>query len=324
MDDKEFSVIVCGQITIDDIVLMDEPVLRDSPGGDGLYQLSGAYMWKRDKLGLVIREGNDFDLDILRDMTKDTVDFTGVVRIPDMPNIHIFAIFDRMGNRYFINQRWSGKDTKMAPNSAEDFPEKYRGNTRAISVAAIPFPWGRDFIRGLPDDGTIILVDPHFDSMYADNHDVWIELFKKITIWVPSEEELIRFFSIETQEKVEDYIPYLKKVTEYGVRVCTVKLGARGALVYDSVSGHAWHVPSYDKVKVVDVTGCGDTFCGGFISGYVQNEDPLEAVICGTVAASFCIDHYGCIESYNVPKETVYARYEEYKASLDLDKCRLL
>lgn len=323
MEKKDFSVIICGQITIDDIVRMDRPVLMDSPGGDGIYQLSGAYMWQRDSIGFVTRKGNDFDMDTLRKATKGTVDLSGVTDVPDMANIHIFAIFDRAGNRYFINQRWSGKNPEMEPHSAADFPDRYRGATRAISVAALPFPWGAGFLQGLPDDGTIIAVDPHFDSMYEDNRPIWIDLFKKITVWLPSEDELIRFFSIPAQEKVENYIPYLKKITDYGVRVCLVKLGGRGSLVYDRTTDRAWHVPAYAKSKVVDVTGCGDTFCGGFISGYLQNEDPLEGAICGSVSASFCIDHYGCMKTFEVTKEQATARYDEFKAGLDLEKCRL-
>ncbi|MEA4912707.1 MAG: PfkB family carbohydrate kinase [Oscillospiraceae bacterium] len=324
MDNKEFSVIICGQITIDDLVLMDRPVLPDSPGGDGIYQLSGAYIWRRDKLGLIIRQGNDFDMNIMRDLTDGTVDFTGVVANPDVPNIHTFEMFDRKGYRYFINQRWSGQDSEMAPCGAADYPEKYR-STRAVSVAPIPFPWGREFLREMPiDDDTILLVDPHFDSVREHNRAAWDELFKKVTVWIPSEAEITDYFSIEAQDKVEDYIPYLKKVTDGGVKVAVVKLGARGALAYDSVSGHAWHVPTYAKTKVVDTTGCGDTFCGGFASGYVQSRDPLEGLICGSVAASFCIDHYGCIETFKVTREQAMARYEEFKADLDLDKCRLL
>jgi len=44
---------------------------------------------------------------------------------------------------------------------------------------------------------------------------------------------------------------------------------------------------------VVNPTGVGDAFCGGFLAGYRQSLDPLEAVLYGGVSASLALEGHG-------------------------------
>ena len=55
----------------------------------------------------------------------------------------------------------------------------------------------------------------------------------------------------------------MREVTKMGPRVCCVKLGDRGAISYDRLTGEVFCVPAYDS-QVVDVTGCGDSFVEAF------------------------------------------------------------
>ena len=45
--------------------------------------------------------------------------------------------------------------------------------------------------------------------------------------------------------------------------------------------------------KVLDPTGAGDAYCGGFGIGLCQLDDPVSAGLYGTVAASFVIEGFG-------------------------------
>lgn len=126
------------------------------------------------------------------------------------------------------------------------------------------------------------------------------------------------------RQEIPSYIPYLKKVTEYGPRICTVKLGSRGALVYDKKSGECYHVPAYSTENVVDVTGCGDCFCGSFITSFINDEDIFVAAMKAAVSASFNIEHYGCLENFQIPYDVVRDRYEAFSHTVDREKCRLL
>lgn len=77
-----------------------------------------------------------------------------------------------------------------------------------------------------------------------------------------------------------------------GPRVVALKLGADGALVHERSSGRFWHVPAL-PVRVVDVTGAGDAFCGGFMADFIVHGDAVRAAVAGAVAASLAIQDYG-------------------------------
>ena len=56
--------------------------------------------------------------------------------------------------------------------------------------------------------------------------------------------------------------------------------------------------PAYPVKEVVDPTGAGDTFAGGFM-GYLASTDDLSfenlkrSVIYGSALASFCVEKFG-------------------------------
>ncbi|MCA9947120.1 MAG: hypothetical protein KC449_26755, partial [Anaerolineales bacterium] len=47
--------------------------------------------------------------------------------------------------------------------------------------------------------------------------------------------------------------------------------------------------------RIADVTGAGDSFCGGFMVGLAQTGDPAQAVAYGLVSASLVIEGYGAL-----------------------------
>jgi len=46
-------------------------------------------------------------------------------------------------------------------------------------------------------------------------------------------------------------------------------------------------------VEVVDVTGAGNAYCGGFLVGYVETGDVRMAAMYGAVSASFAVEQFG-------------------------------
>ena len=311
--DKKFDIVVIGQLTLDDVVLFDQPALLDSPGGSGLYALAGMCMWGMDNLGFVTRRGNDYDLDQIFRQLDDRVDLQGVNTL-DVPSIHIWNLFDRKGNRYFITQRWGSYDDVMGIYP-EDVPEKY-ANTKSFMVSAFPVEWQSNIIRSLPM-GHILLVDPHFQGVYPEYEETWNELLKKITIFLPSEEELIRFFNIEYKSSLREYIPYLKDLSSRGPQISGVKLGERGSLVYDRDKDTAWHIPAFPVKDLVDVTGCGDAFCGGFLTNYVRTKDTYTSALYGTISSSFNLEAHGVLHNFSTDPQRVKDRFEEFNAMLN-------
>jgi ribokinase len=83
----------------------------------------------------------------------------------------------------------------------------------------------------------------------------------------------------------------VKDLHDYGVSIVIVTLGARGAVV--SVDGAIHAVPAFKPEKIVDPTGAGDAFIGGFLVEYVRGEDCSWCSCVGSATASLVIEGVG-------------------------------
>lgn len=319
MNENKDLIVIVGQLTLDDAVSHTRNVQYDLPGGSALYSVAGANLWKKNKIGITTRKGYDFNLNVLDDFAEDYLDLSGIKEISDTPNIHLWNMFDRKGHRYFILQRWGGSE-QMVP-LPEDILQEYKDEAIAYHISCFPIKWQKEIVRSLPS-GKIIQVDPHYDGVYPINHGIWHELFKKIEIFLPSEDELIRFFSIDKCDDIKDYIKYMKEIADYGPEIVTTKLGERGCLVYIKKNDESYHVPVF-KTKIVDVTGCGDSFGGGFLTNYVKDKDAFNAAVCGTISSSFNIEEFGAMHNFSIPYSQVIKRYNDFMTQIDREKCRI-
>jgi ribokinase len=75
-----------------------------------------------------------------------------------------------------------------------------------------------------------------------------------------------------------------------GVKVVAVKLGSKGCYVTDRKQSQ--HVEAL-KVNVVDTTGAGDAFCGGFLYGLIEGKSLEGCGRIGNFVASRCITRMG-------------------------------
>jgi len=82
----------------------------------------------------------------------------------------------------------------------------------------------------------------------------------------------------------------IQRLHDAGAQVVALRMGAHGSLVSDGAS--LVHVPAL-PAAVVDPTGAGNAYCGGFLAGYLQTGDVLTAARYGTVAASFLVEQAG-------------------------------
>jgi len=110
-------------------------------------------------------------------------------------------------------------------------------------------------------------------------------LLQGLTAFLPSEEELRALFWGRT----DDLWQMAEALGEFGCEFIVVKRGARGQMLYDSVSKKRWEIPAY-PARLTDATGAGDSFCGGFLAGYHKTYDPLRGVLYGCVSASLTIE----------------------------------
>jgi len=117
-----------------------------------------------------------------------------------------------------------------------------------------------------------------------------LRLLKKINIYVANDQEA-RALSGES-----NLIKAAKCLYSYGPKMILIKKGEHGVLFFSD--NFIFSLPAYPTDKVVDPTGAGDTFAGGFM-GYLTQTKKInaqtlkKAIAYGTVAASFNIEDFG-------------------------------
>lgn len=76
-----------------------------------------------------------------------------------------------------------------------------------------------------------------------------------------------------------------------GVGACLITLGERGALYVDR--DRSFHVPVISAGKVLDTTGAGDAFNGGFAVALTEGRDVVDAVRFGCATAGISVTRAG-------------------------------
>ena len=107
-----------------------------------------------------------------------------------------------------------------------------------------------------------------------------------------------------------------RKIMDMGPEFLIVKRGEYGALLFSRED--LFFAPSYMLEQVLDPTGAGDTFAGGFM-GYVASRDGdldfagfKKAVAYGSVLASFTVEDFSVRRLGSLEKEEIEQRYVEF------------
>ena len=106
-----------------------------------------------------------------------------------------------------------------------------------------------------------------------------------------------------------------KLIQEMGPRIIAPKKGEHGCLLFEG--DQVFSAPAYPMPEVVDPTGAGDTFAGGFM-GYIASQDSTDfdtlrkAVIHGSVVASYTCEKFGPDRLAEINEMDIDSRYEAF------------
>ena len=157
----------------------------------------------------------------------------------------------------------------------------------------------------------------------ADTMNLWIDiakddllaLLRKVDGLVLNDEEA-RMLSGES-----NLFTAAHKVLELGPKFVVLKKGEHGAFLLGQDVHYA--LPAYPVQQVVDPTGAGDSFAGGFM-GYlasVENHEPQtlkRAMLYGTVTASFCVEGFSVETLEACRRSAVEGRFNELHSIVSL------
>ena len=304
------SFILVGRFAREYILPAEGRPLLDAPGGDLLYAAGGLAVWDT-RLGMVGRVGEDAPRAWLEELEKRGFDVEGIRVQPGELDLRSFlsysenfetsnsnpvAQFARRGVPFpkallGFQSRENTKSPRGKPDPASpllaDLPSEYM-DAGALHLCPLDLTAHLQFMDSLRTAMRILTLDPFSAYMNpASMRDVRA-LCHGLTAFLPSLEDLSSLFWGQTHDVWE----MAEALGEFGCEYIVVKRGADGQLLYDAGNKRRYEIPAY-PAKLVDPTGMGDTFCGGFLAGYRKDYDSLEGVLYGNVSASLAIEGSG-------------------------------
>jgi sugar/nucleoside kinase (ribokinase family) len=113
-----------------------------------------------------------------------------------------------------------------------------------------------------------------------------------------------------------------ERILAMGPKYLVVKKGEHGALLFGA--GRVFFAPALPLEDVVDPTGAGDTFAGGFIGYLARTQDHSfdnlkRAIIVGSALASFTCEKFGIERLLEVSREDIDERIQQFVELVDFD-----
>ena len=158
----------------------------------------------------------------------------------------------------------------------------------------------------------------HARFVAMDTMNMWIEVTRESLMKTIAGVDCLIVNDEEVKQLTDEpnLVRAARAVHTMGPRVVVVKFGEYGANMYtaDGVFG----IPAYPTADVVDPTGAGDTFAGGFV-GYVAAHADEEitdellrrAMAYGTALASFNVEAFGTERMQTLTADEVNERVAE-------------
>mgnify|MGYP002602438744 CR=1 FL=1 len=258
--------------------------------------------------------GEDFLGDFLKEtMDKCGVSTEGLISDADYFTTLAFVKLADNGERNFAFARKPGADIGL---KAEEIRKDIICQSRILHVGSLSLTdelsRNAEFIalKAAKNNGTIISYDPNYRASLWDSQEEACKWMRSILEYADivkvSEEE------IELLTGYTDVRKAAESITEYGAKIVLITLGEKGSFVYLQDQQEAY-VSGYSS-KVVDTTGAGDSFMGGFLYKICESgkrieeyslQEMIECVRFGNAVASLCVEREGAIPAMPVMEEVI-------------------
>ncbi len=294
------SVLVVGSIAFD-TVKTPYGNKEDSLGGSALYFSAAASLFcPVNVVGVV---GSDFDASKISFLKKRKVNFDGLY-------VESGDTF-RWGGRYHknINKR----DTlftylNVFENFQPKIPAQYK-EADYIFLANIDPTLQLQVLEQIQNPKLVVLDTMNF--WISGKRQTLDEVVKLCDILILNDEEAHELSG------EPNLITAIRKISLVGKpKTVIVKKGEHGAVLYHDNS--LFFLPAYPVEKVVDPTGAGDSFAGGFLgyiakSGNTNTETLKRALVYGSTIASYNVEDFSFDRLKKLTTKDLEARYKEFK-----------
>jgi sugar/nucleoside kinase (ribokinase family) len=291
------SVTVVGSVALDTV---ETPAGRNVEGLGGaavFFSLAASNYTQVQLVGVV---GEDFPEEHLRLLRSKRISLEGLEQAPGRTF--------RWSGRYHedVNQR-DTLDTQL--NVFENFQPKLPDAARNAKYL---------FLGNIhPELQLEVLRQSRAKFVAMDTMNLWIQIARK-----PLEEVLAKVDClIINNEEVQlltgerNLVRGARRIQDMGPSIIAPKKGEHGCLLFNGPQ--IFSAPAFPMAEVIDPTGAGDTFAGGFM-GHIAEQDSTSfetlkrAVIHGSVVASYTCEEFGTARLAQVTQSDIRTRYEAF------------
>ncbi|MDP6823202.1 MAG: PfkB family carbohydrate kinase [Dehalococcoidia bacterium] len=151
----------------------------------------------------------------------------------------------------------------------------------------------------------------------CDTMNLWIDIARPALVSLIAQVDVLMINEAEALQLTErdGVAAAATSLLENGPSAVVIKRGEYGAVVFHR--DFTFAVPAYPLVSVVDPTGAGDSFAGGFL-GYLSSVDDTgndairRAAVVGSVMASFAVESYGMDRLRSLSASDIDARFNAF------------
>ncbi len=172
---------------------------------------------------------------------------------------------------------------------------------------------------------------PQVQLVAGDTMNYWIKDHRPALLEVLRGLDILLINDTETKMLAgnSNLVQAARAVLRMGPRMVVVKHGEYGATAFfgqsrDGIDAKTFRAPALPLEEVVDPTGAGDSFGGGFF-GYLASQKELtpaafrRAMFYGSVMGSFAVEQFGTERLEKLTREEMDARFEQFRELTHLD-----
>lgn len=281
---------------------------RRSVGGDTMNTIIAASRLG-SKCGYITRLADDqFGEYLLNKWKSENIDVSNVKSVSEGFNGIYFISLLAAGQREFIYYRAGSAASTTTPlDLDQDYVKSARilhtsGISQAISKSSLQTV--EQAIQMARKKKVKVSFDPNYRPRLWKKEEAkraYETILPYVDICLADE----TYGALVNKTEPVDLLDYF---AEFRIPIIAIKLGSKGVMLKER--GHDQRQYGVLDVKVVDTTGAGDAFNGGFLHGICHDYSVDDAAILGTITAGLKVTGRGAIESLPQGKDV----YELLKA----------
>ena len=269
---------------------------EETLGGSAVYASVAASAFA--KVGLVGVVGRDFPRRHLDFLRRKGIDLEGL-DVVDGDTFRWKGYYE-----YDMNQAHT-VDTRLNVLSRFDpkLPDRYR-NAKYVFLANTDPEIQMNVCRQIRRPKLVMLDTMNF--WIENKRDALVKVIEKVDVMLTNDAEARQFFGTPNLIKAG------RAFLEMGPKAVIIKKGEHGAILF--AGDQCFVAPAYPLENLVDPTGAGDSFAGGFIGWLAKTDDVSprnmrKAVVFGSIIASYNAEDFSLNKLKKITRDDIFSRY---------------